>query len=121
MVERVGFSLSDKGKSFLKPYIAIRMVYRRPDECPEHTVPYLNRDQLKAIGYYPNSEECSRPGRRNWHLFVMIKATIFFGSVTYAIFESLDNNVEWGRDLAFIIAILNQCYGILTLLLNTME
>nr|CBW30678.1 odorant receptor [Drosophila miranda] len=104
MVERVGFSLSDNGKSFLKPYIAIRMVYRRPDKCPEHTVPYLNRDQLKAIGYYPNSEESSRLGRRNWHLFVMIKATIFFGSVTYAIFESLDDIVEWGRDLAFIIA-----------------
>ncbi|XP_022223032.2 putative odorant receptor 65c [Drosophila obscura] len=102
--ERVGLGLRDKWKCFVRPFVTYGMVYRSPEVCPEHTVPYLNREQLKIIGFYPNSEESSHPGRRTWHLLVVIKVIIFFSSLCYAVFESLDNIVELGRDLAFVIA-----------------
>ncbi|XP_017147721.1 odorant receptor 65a-like [Drosophila miranda] len=102
--ERVGFRLSKKWKGFMKPYAPFRRVYRTPGKCPEHTVPYLNREQLISTGYYPNSTQNSLPGQRFFHVFLLVKGTIFFSSILYAASESLDDIVELGRDLAFIIA-----------------
>ncbi|XP_034651872.1 putative odorant receptor 65c [Drosophila subobscura] len=102
--ERVGLGLGEKWRSFMTPYVRFMYIYKRPEQCPAHTVPYLDREPLKAMGYYPNSKESSISGRRTWHLFLFIKGTIFFCSILYAAFESLDNAVELGRDLAFIIA-----------------
>nr|CBW30661.1 odorant receptor [Drosophila pseudoobscura pseudoobscura] len=102
--ERVGLGLGEKWKSFMKVYMTFVTVYRSPDECPEHTVPHHCRAQLKAMGYYPNSEERRIPGRRTWFLFLFSQMTMFFCSQCYGIFDSLDDLVEWGRDLAFIIA-----------------
>ncbi|XP_033250917.1 odorant receptor 65a-like isoform X2 [Drosophila miranda] len=102
--ERVGFRLSKKWKRFVKPYAPFRRVYRTPSKCPEHTVPYLNREQLISTGYYPNSTQNSVPGQRSYHVFLLVKGTILFSSILYAASESLDDIVELGRDLAFIIA-----------------
>ncbi|XP_022223031.2 odorant receptor 65a-like [Drosophila obscura] len=102
--ERVGFSLRENLKGFMAPFARFALTYKTPEECPEHTVPYLNREQLKALGYYPNSVERSLSGMRIWHLFLLIKGTIFYCSMLYAVSESLEDIVELGRDLAFIIA-----------------
>ncbi|EDW31754.1 GL10786 [Drosophila persimilis] len=102
--ERVGLRLSKKWKRFMKPYAPFRRVYRTPGKCPEHTVPYLNREQLISTGYYPNSTQNIVPGQRSFHVFLLVKGTIFYSSILYAAFESLDDIVELGRDLAFIIA-----------------
>ncbi|XP_034651811.1 putative odorant receptor 65c [Drosophila subobscura] len=102
--ERVGLGLSELWKNFIEVFFEFAMIYKSEDECPKHTVPYFNRQQLKAMGFYPNSEERRMPGRRTWHQVALIKAMIFFYSTCYAVFESLDDIVELGRDLAFIIA-----------------
>ncbi|XP_034650166.1 odorant receptor 65a-like [Drosophila subobscura] len=101
---RGGFGLIESWNTFMKGILEFPTIYRCEDACPEHTVPYFSRQQLKAMGYYPNSEERRSPGLRTWHLIVVTRVTIFFCSLCYAVFESLEDIVELGRDLAFIIA-----------------
>jgi len=54
---------------------------------------------------YTTSEERLLPYRSFWHTLVIIKSFVFFTTMCYGLTESIGDNVQMGRDLAFIIGV----------------
>jgi len=54
---------------------------------------------------YTTSEERLLPYRSFWHNFVIIQSCVFFVTMCYGLTESIGDNVQMGRDLAFIIGV----------------
>ncbi|XP_017048550.1 putative odorant receptor 65c [Drosophila ficusphila] len=89
--------------SFLEFYKVGWKVYKDPEFEPNHPAIYFFREQMKAMVLYTTSKERQLPYRSIWHTFVLIQTSVFFASVCYGLTESIGDNVQIGRDLAFII------------------
>ncbi|XP_037719525.1 putative odorant receptor 65b [Drosophila subpulchrella] len=90
---------------FLIFYIDGWKVFRDPQLESRHSPVYFWREQMKAMLFYTTSEERLLPYRSFWHTFMIIKSCVFFASMWYGLTESIGDNVQVGRDLAFIIGI----------------
>ncbi|XP_022218720.2 odorant receptor 65a-like [Drosophila obscura] len=86
-------------------FLEARTLLNNPEMVNKHTTTYYARDQMKALGLYMNTEEHALlPLRRAWHVFLFGQLSIMYLSMIYGLLdESLDNVVEMGRDLAFLI------------------
>ncbi|XP_016955339.1 putative odorant receptor 65b [Drosophila biarmipes] len=88
---------------FLIFYIDGWKIFRDPQLESKHSSVHYWREQMKAMFFYTTFEERRLPYRLIWHTLVFIQAVIFFASMLYGLTESIGDNVEMGRDLAFII------------------
>ncbi|XP_016956060.1 putative odorant receptor 65c [Drosophila biarmipes] len=80
-------------------------VFRDPQLESRHSPAYFWREQMKAMLLYTTSEERLLPYRSFWHTLVAIKSFVFMATMLYGLTESIGDNVQMGRDLAFIIGI----------------
>nr|XP_017089782.2 odorant receptor 65a-like [Drosophila bipectinata] len=97
-------TLKENVKNLLGIFIEASIVLKDPQRTPSHTVAYFDRAQMKAFGFYMNSEERCKPFLLAWNYFFMFQMMMNMASFTYGLFESLNDIVLFGRDLAFIIA-----------------
>ncbi|KAH8350587.1 hypothetical protein KR067_010161, partial [Drosophila pandora] len=98
-------TIKENFKNLMGIFIEASIVFKDPHRSPSHTVAYFDRVQMKAFGFYTNSEERRKPLLLAWNYFFMFQMMMNMASFTYGLFESLDDIVLLGRDLAFIIAI----------------
>ncbi|XP_037719526.1 putative odorant receptor 65b [Drosophila subpulchrella] len=78
-------------------------IFRNPPLESKHSSLYYWREQMKAMFLYTTSEERRLPYRFVWHGLVCLQTSVFFASMCYGLTESIGDNVEMGRDLAFMI------------------
>ncbi|KAH8364352.1 hypothetical protein KR084_006293 [Drosophila pseudotakahashii] len=90
---------------FLIFYIDGWKIFWDPHLESKHSPVYFWREQMKAMCLYTTSEERLLPYRSVWHTLVLIQASVFLGTMCYGVTESIGDNVQIGRDLAFIIGI----------------
>ncbi|XP_017048454.1 odorant receptor 65a [Drosophila ficusphila] len=81
-------------------------VFKDPDACPRHIISYWTRDQIKAMGFYTNSEECRSRRKVAWHYFIVTLLIVSLASLCFGVIESIGDIVNLGRDLVFIITII---------------
>ncbi|KAH8240914.1 hypothetical protein KR026_007851, partial [Drosophila bipectinata] len=91
-------------KSLTSVLIEAWIVFKDPQRTPSHTIAYLDRDQMKAFGFYMNSEERCKRLLMAWNYCFIALMMVTMASFWYGLLESLDDIVLLGRDLAFIIA-----------------
>ncbi|XP_017080252.1 odorant receptor 65a [Drosophila eugracilis] len=77
-------------------------VFKDPQRQPRHINAYWNRDQLKAMGLYINSERLQMTALI-WKYFVLTALIICLASLLYGIPESFGDIVNLGRDLVFTV------------------
>ncbi|EDW73060.1 uncharacterized protein Dwil_GK17339 [Drosophila willistoni] len=80
---------------------------------PRHMTVYYNREQMKAIWNYMNTEERQLPIRCIWHYFIIVQIYIFFLSLLYGIPESFDSIVDLGEDILWVIAAFFLCFKVI--------
>ncbi|XP_017080953.1 putative odorant receptor 65c [Drosophila eugracilis] len=90
---------------FLLFFIEGWKIYRNPQLESGHTPVYYWRGKMKAMFFYTTTNERQLPYRSIWHTSAIIQMTVLFVSMLYALTESVGDNVQIGRDLAFIIGV----------------
>nr|CBW30614.1 odorant receptor [Drosophila melanogaster] len=92
------------------PFFESWAVFKAPQAKSRHIIAYWTRDQLKALGFYMNSEQRRLPRIVAWQYFVSIQLATALASLFYGISESIGDIVNLGRDLVFIITIIFICF-----------
>ncbi|XP_070063962.1 putative odorant receptor 65b [Drosophila virilis] len=70
---------------------------------PKHTSTFYNRIQLTVLWNYPDEELRRLSTRLIWHAFIWIQINVFFLTLLFALPESVDNIVDLGQDILWMI------------------
>nr|ABW97706.1 odorant receptor [Drosophila miranda] len=97
------FGLKSCWNRFIGVFLDARGLLSDPKMVNRHSLAYYSRDQMKVMGLYVNSEEKGQPLRRAWHVFLLVQFSALYASMFYGLLKSLDDIVETGRDLAFML------------------
>ncbi|EDV51139.1 odorant receptor 65a [Drosophila erecta] len=97
------------------PFFESWAVFKAPHSNSRHIIAYWTRDQLKALGFYTNSEERRLPRVVAWQYFLLIQLATSMASLFYGVRESVGDIVNLGRDLVFIITTLFICFRLVFL------
>ncbi|EDW93634.1 odorant receptor 65a [Drosophila yakuba] len=92
------------------PFLESWAVFKAPQTKSRHIIAYWTREQLKALGFFRNSEARRLPRVVAWQYFVLIQLLTSMASLVYGAREHIGDTVNLGRDLVFIITTIFICF-----------